>query len=165
MIIKINGRELLGDVVDVIEIKGPTTLEKVKDHIKRNYPAYLTAGYTILMLAQPGITPASAVAAAAAVAPDTLGGGARIIVLMQKAAFWVGLGVTIWGIVEAQLDYPGWKGRVGKGVLGYIGILVLPLVFMELRNSLQIDVWQQIQSGAPLSPAIPAPAAAAPQLQ
>lgn len=79
-------------------------------------------------------------------AGSTLGGGGRLILLLQKASFWVGLGVTIWGIVEMQLDYPGWKSRVMKGVLGYIAILLLPLIFLELRNALQVDVWDTIEN-------------------
>jgi hypothetical protein len=49
------------------------------------------------------------------------------------------MGVTIWGIVEAQLDFPGWKGRILKGVLGYAAILIIPLVFLELRSALQVN--------------------------
>jgi hypothetical protein len=73
-----------------------------------------------------------------------MSGGKNIILLLQKASFWVGMGITIWGIVEAQLDFPGWKGRIIKGVLGYIGILLVPLVFLELQRSLQVDVWDSI---------------------
>ncbi|WP_332629181.1 hypothetical protein [Halalkalibacter flavus] len=88
--------------------------------------------------------------------PYTMGmsGGMNIIILLQKASFWVGLGITIWGIVEMQLDFPGWRGRILKGVLGYIGILLIPLVFIELQNSLQVDVWEQINNsnmGTPVS--------------
>lgn len=72
-------------------------------------------------------------------------GGVRLIQLMQQATFWLGMAITIWGCVEMQLDYPGWKGRVFKGVLGYILILVIPLVFLELRKSLYVDVWKEIE--------------------
>lgn len=76
-------------------------------------------------------------------------GGIRLIQLLQKASFWVGMGVTIWGIVEAQLDFPGWKGRVLKGVLGYVAILLIPLVFFELKNALELDpeAWRIITGG------------------
>ncbi|WP_317982484.1 hypothetical protein [Paenibacillus glycanilyticus] len=82
-----------------------------------------------------------------AAATGTMSGGRNIILLLQKASFWIGMGITIWGIVEAQLDFPGWKGRIIKGVLGYIGILLVPLVFLELQASLQVDVWDQIEHG------------------
>jgi len=155
MRVNVNGRvwglklEVL-EVLEVLEISEPTTMDKLADHVKRNYRAYLTAGYTILML----IHPVTSLAAG-----GNLNGGIRLILLMQKASFWVGMGVTIWGIVEAQLDYPGWKGRVLKGVLGYIGILLVPLVFLELQNSLQVDVWNQLQGStapgaAPQAPAV-----------
>lgn len=76
-----------------------------------------------------------------------MGGGKSIILLLQQASFWVGMGITIWGIVEAQLDFPGWRGRITKGILGYIGILLVPLIFIELQNSLQVDVWSKIDKG------------------
>lgn len=72
-------------------------------------------------------------------------GGMRLIKLMQKATFWLGLAVSIWGIVEMQLDLPGWTGRIMKGILGYIAILLIPLIFLELENSLAVDVWDQIE--------------------
>ncbi len=72
-------------------------------------------------------------------------GGIAILKLMQMGSFWVGLGVVIWGIVEAQLDLPGWKSRITKGILGYIAILLVPMLFITLRDNLQIDVWQQLQ--------------------
>lgn len=84
----------------------------------------------------------------------TANGGIALIKLMQQASFWVGIGVVIWGIVEAQLDLPGWKSRILKGVLGYIAILVVPLLFVSLRDNLQIDMWQQLNQ-------TPAPAAGA----
>lgn len=71
-------------------------------------------------------------------------GGIAILKLMQQASFWVGIGVVIWGIVEAQLDLPGWKSRIMKGIIGYIAILLVPLLFVTLRDNLQVDVWTQI---------------------
>jgi len=150
MLVKINGitRTYAPPVaVEVIEVQdlSLTTLGRIKRHVRQNYRAYLTAGYTFALIAHPSI----ALAAGSS-------GGIRLILLMQKASFWVGMGVTIWGIVEAQLDYPGWKSRVLKGVLGYIGILLVPLVFLELQNSLQVDVWGQIEEATkkplPLQP-------------
>lgn len=80
-------------------------------------------------------------------ARQTASGGMRLIKLMQKATFWLGLAVCIWGVVEMQLDLPGWAGRIMKGILGYVVILLLPLVFLELENSLAVDVWEQIEGG------------------
>lgn len=150
MRVNVNGKawSLQLEVLAVLEIMEPTTMDKVVAHIKRNYRAYLVAGYTILMVVQPGT---------ALAAGGNVNGGIRLILLMQKASFWVGMGVTIWGIVEAQLDYPGWKGRVLKGVLGYIGILLVPLVFLELQNSLQVDVWNQLQGSTTPGPTPQAP--------
>jgi hypothetical protein len=73
-------------------------------------------------------------------------GGVAIIKLMQMASFWVGIGVVVWGIVEAQLDLPGWKGRITKGIIGYIAILLVPILFLTLRDNLQVDVWQQLDN-------------------
>lgn len=71
-------------------------------------------------------------------------GGLAILKLMQQASFWVGIGVVVWGIVEAQLDLPGWKGRIMKGIVGYIAILLVPMLFITLRDNLQIDVWTEL---------------------
>lgn len=98
------------------------------------YGKYATALLGVAVLAVPDI----------AMAEANMNGGKNIILLLQKASFWVGMGITIWGIVEAQLDFPGWRGRIVKGVVGYIGILLVPLVFIELQNSLQVDVWSTI---------------------
>jgi hypothetical protein len=111
-------------------------IEKFLGHLKRNKKAYTAMAYALAVALMPGN----------ALAAGTMSGGMSIIVLLQKASFWVGMGITIWGIVEMQLDFPGWRGRILKGVLGYIGILLIPLVFLELQNSLQVDVWQKIQN-------------------
>lgn len=128
----------LGPELPVLEIEASEarTIEKVIAHLKRNKKAYTMACYTLAVLLLPN--PAAAAG---------MSGGKNIILLLQKASFWVGMGITIWGIVEAQLDFPGWKGRILKGVLGYIGILLVPLVFLELQASLQVDVWNQIDEG------------------
>lgn len=110
--------------------------EKVVAHFYRNKKLYVAAYLvTVTTIAAPGSVFAATTSSV---------GGIRLIKLMQAASFWIGLGVSIWGVVEAQLDYPGWKGRVLKGVLGYIAILLLPLIFIELRDSLQVDVWNQL---------------------
>ncbi len=84
---------------------------------------------------------------APAFAASRPGGGIAILKLMQQASFWIGLGVVIWGIAEAQLDLPGWKSRILKGIIGYIAILLVPMLFITLRDSLQIDVWDQLNKG------------------
>jgi hypothetical protein len=93
-------------------------------------------GYAVALT----LLPSTALAAAGA------SGGLAIIQLMQKASFWLGIGVVIWGVIESQLDLPGWKWRIAKGVLGYILILVVPLIFLELRDSLGIDqaTWDRL---------------------
>ena len=112
--------------------------QKVIGHFYRNKRLYVAAYAITLSFIAPGTAEAATAGSV---------GGMRLIKLMQAASFWIGLGVSIWGVVEAQLDYPGWKGRVMKGVLGYIAILLLPLIFIELRDSLQVDVWEQIEGG------------------
>lgn len=111
--------------------------EKVIRHFYKNKPLYIAA----YMLTINAISPVKVFAA------DGATGGISLIKLMQQASFWIGLGVSIWGVVEAQLDYPGWKGRVMKGVLGYVAILLLPLIFIELRDNLQVDVWNKMEGG------------------
>lgn len=100
----------------------------------------MLVGYFLLVLLEP----------TNAFAAENFGGGKRLIMLLQKGSFWLGMAVSLWGIVEAQLDYPGWRNRILKGVLGYIGCLLIPLVFLELQSSLQADVWTQIDSGSGL---------------
>jgi cell division protein FtsW (lipid II flippase) len=93
-------------------------------------------GYAVALT----LLPSTALAAAGA------SGGLAIIQLLQRASFWLGIGVVIWGVIESQLDLPGWKWRIAKGVLGYILILLVPMVFIELRDSLQIDqdTWNRL---------------------
>lgn len=126
--------------IEIMYVKNKKKINKEKltkdvlTHFYKHKKLYVTAYLIALNTAIPGTALAASKAA----------GGIRLIKLMQAASFWIGLGVSIWGIVEAQLDYPGWKGRVLKGVLGYIAILLLPLIFIELRDSLQVDVWNQL---------------------
>lgn len=118
-----------------IEPSEAKKINRVIAHLKRNHRAYIAACFMLATFLEPtGVFAASA----------GMSGGRNIILLLQKASFWVGMGITIWGIVEAQLDFPGWKGRILKGILGYIGILLVPLVFLELQASLQVDVWDSI---------------------
>ena len=155
MRITINGRPLHTDHITLLvalpvddadtEI---TLYRRAVKHVRKHYRSYLTFGYVVVMVLHPTNV----------LAAGGLNGGMKLIILLQKASFWGGMGVTIWGLIEMQLDYPGWKSRVFKGVLGYIGILVVPLVFLELQNSLQVDVWNQIQNTVPvLPPSAPAP--------
>lgn len=146
MILKINGN-FVCDFNEDFTLEIPEAEARKIDaflgHLKRNKRAYLTMAYSLALLTLPG-GPVLA-------AGNGLNGGLSLIVLLQKASFWVGLGITIWGLVEMQLDAPGWKGRIMKGILGYIAILLIPLVFLELQNSLQADVWEQInKSGTPV---------------
>jgi hypothetical protein len=140
-----------------IEPREARKIEKVIAHLKRNRRAYTMACYALalwLLPVMPAIdpTPLGGVAVAAVAKAGGMSGGKNIILLLQKASFWVGMGITIWGIVEAQLDFPGWKGRILKGILGYIGILLVPLIFLELQSSLQVDVWSQIDSNPGVLP-------------
>lgn len=120
-----------------IEPQEAKQIERVIAHLRRNRRVYTAACVALAML----LEPTGSFAATAGIS-----GGRNIIILLQKASFWVGMGITIWGIVEAQLDFPGWKGRILKGILGYIGILLVPLVFLELQQSLQLDVWNEIDA-------------------
>ena len=84
------------------------------------YRKLIALGYTAFLVMLP--VPAFAAGGEA--------GGVALIKLMQQASFWVGIGVVVWGIVEAQLDLPGWKSRILKGILGYIAILLVPMLFI-----------------------------------
>lgn len=117
-----------------LEIK--EALDEVLTHVYENRKYYSIA-YAVALNAMAGPVYA---------ASGGMSGGLNLIKLIQKGSFWIGMGVSMWGIIEAQLDYPGWRGRVLKGVLGYIGILILPLIFLELRTNLQVDVWNAIEN-------------------
>lgn len=138
-VIRINGN-VIYDVNEALRLEIPEAellkIEKFLGHLKRNKRAYITMAYTLALWTLPG-GPVLAAGAGAA-------GGMNLILLLQKASFWVGMGVTIWGLIEMGLDAPGWRGRVIKGVCMYIGVLLVPLIFLELQNSLQVDVWNQI---------------------
>lgn len=113
-------------------------LKRIKKAVKENAPLIIGAAVFAALTLFPDQAEA---------AKSASSGGMRLIKLMQKATFWLGLGVSIWGIVEMQLDLPNWTGRILKGVLGYVCILLLPLVFLELEGSLAVDVWEQIENG------------------
>jgi hypothetical protein len=142
-VIRINGK-IVYDVREDLQLEfepgEALKIEKFLGHLKRNKRAYMATAYALALITLPG-GPAFA-------AGSGLSGGMNLILLLQKASFWVGMGVTIWGLIEMGLDAPGWRGRVLKGVFMYIGVLLVPLVFLELQNSLQVDVWEQIKSGA-----------------
>jgi hypothetical protein len=140
-VIRINGKIIydLGEELPQLEFEPVEALkiEKFLGHLKRNKRAYMGMAYGLAVLLMPGN----------ALAASGMSGGMNLILLLQKASFWVGMGVTIWGLIEMGLDAPGWRGRVLKGVFMYIGVLLVPLVFLELQNSLQVDVWEQIKNG------------------
>lgn len=117
------------------------TKTTLPNHFKRAQRYYVGALGSGLGFLYPTMVKASEIAA------ETSIGGQNLIQLLQDASFWVGMGITIWGIVEAQLDFPGWKGRIAKGIIGYIGILLVPMIFIELQDSLQLNVWAKMDGG------------------
>lgn len=135
MRVVVNGKQWKPRTQNVVEVKDKQGIRnKVLQHIERNAGYYAGAAVFVLTVVLPGTAEAA-----------SGGGGMRLIKLMQKATFWLGLAVSIWGIVEMQLDLPGWTGRIMKGVLGYVAILLIPLVFLELEGTLAVDVWEQIE--------------------
>lgn len=142
MILKINGT-FVCEFSEQLQVEIPEAearkIDKFLGHLKRNKKAYTTMAYSLALLTLPG-------GPAAAATAGGMSGGMNLILLLQKASFWVGMGVTIWGLIEMGLDAPGWRGRVLKGVCMYIGVLLVPLVFLELQSSLQVDVWNQIKN-------------------
>lgn len=99
----------------------------------RKYRLLISLGYAAILT----VIPSSAFASSG-------DGGVALLKLMQQFSFWIGIGVVIWGIVEAQLDLPGWKSRIFKGIGGYVGVLLVPMLFIALRENLQIDVWSKL---------------------
>ncbi len=121
------------------DVEDGNIFSKAMEHVRKNKKFYLTTAYTLALTALPG--------GLASAETGEMAGGMNLILLLQKAAFWIGMGVTIWGLIEMGLDAPNWRGRVFKGVLLYVGVLLVPLVFLELQNSLQVDVWDQLNKG------------------
>lgn len=140
-VIRINGK-IVYDVRDDLQLEfepgEALKIEKFLGHLKRNKRAYMGMAYGLAVL----LMPVNALAAGG------MSGGMNLILLLQKASFWIGMGVTMWGLIEMGLEAPGWRGRILKGVFLYIGVLLVPLVFLELQNSLQVDVWDQIQNNS-----------------
>jgi hypothetical protein len=137
-VIRVNGNviyDLGGVQLPLIDEKEARRLDRAIAHLKRNRRAYMAVCYALAL----ALLPHTAFAAA------TAGSGLRLLRLVQQGAFWGGIIVTIWGIVEAWLDWPDWKGRVLKGIIGYILILLVPLLFLELDASLGVDVWNELQ--------------------
>ena len=145
-VIRINGK-IIYDLNEDFQLEIPVfearKINEFLGHLKRNKKAYMSMAYALALITWP--TPSLA-------ASVGLNGGMNLILLLQKASFWVGMGVTIWGFIEMGLDAPGWRGRVFKGVILYVGVLLVPLVFLELQNSLQVDVWNQIKTNGGITP-------------
>lgn len=137
-VIRINGHtihDLCGTQLPPLDEKTARRLDRAIAHLKRNKKAYLAVCYALAI----ALLPYTAFAA------NGIGGGIRLLKLVQQGAFWGGIIVTIWGIVEAWLDWPDWKGRVLKGIIGYVLILLVPLLFLELDASLGVDVWTELE--------------------
>lgn len=124
--------------------KAIDTLKKFMEGVEtaylylRPYRILVALAYALFLTCLPG----TALAASAA-------GGLRLLKLAQQASFYIGIIVAIWGIVEMQLDLPGWKGRIAKAVVGYVLILLIPTVFVSLREALEIDdaYWNSVLGG------------------
>lgn len=127
--------------MDVMNVKTPRALDRAIGHLRRNKRAYAMVVYCMAVMMLPG----------SAEAAGGMGGGKSLIMLFQQGCFWVGMGLTIWGIIEAQVGWPNWQWRILKGVGGYIGVLLVPLLFLELRDTLQVDVWNQIDASGGMS--------------
>lgn len=145
-VIRINGKVVYDLREDFQLVIPETEARKIDDflgHLKRHKKAYMSMAYALALITLPTTTLAASAG---------INGGMNLILLLQKASFWVGMGVTIWGFIEMGLDAPGWRGRVLKGVILYVGVLLVPLVFLELQNNLQVDVWNQIKTNGGATP-------------
>jgi len=71
-----------------------------------------------------------------------LDGASRLIDKLQSAALWFGLALGIWGIYEWMMGSPGGLDRFKRAVLGYVAILLMPLLFFELRDSFSIKTFR-----------------------
>ena len=104
-------------------------------YIKRSKRA-ITLLYSICLILCPNIVYAAG-------SPGTV----NLLKLAQEFSFWLGILVCAWGIVEWQLQLPGWKKRLISGIGGYVAVLLLPIFFLTLKNNLQIDVWNELNGG------------------
>lgn len=60
-----------------------------------------------------------------------------LIELLQDFAFPVGVGIAVWGLIEVMLDNPKGKDRVKQAFVCYIGIFVIPYLFVVIKNAFQ----------------------------
>lgn len=131
LIIKVNGR--------VLEEPGQTTVLPKAIIIKGNAgPFRLKKLRRAILTFTVGLSVASrssAVLAAAAPTQNIITGLMPIVQMIQDLAFPVGLGVGIWGLIEYIMDNPAGKEKVKRAVIGYIGIFVLPSIFLAIRNA------------------------------
>ena len=134
LIIRINGQEIVeqGEVTALPIPKAPTVptgagmYPRLK-RIRRAVPP-ATVGLSV-------VSRSSAVFAAAAPTQNIITGLMPIVQMIQDLAFPVGLGVGIWGLIEYIMDNPAGKEKVKRAVIGYIGIFVLPSIFLAIRNA------------------------------
>lgn len=67
---------------------------------------------------------------------DIMEGLWPIIELLQGFALPVGIGIATWGLIEIMIGNPGGKTKLKYAVGGYIGIFLVPYLFITLRDAL-----------------------------
>jgi len=134
MIVRING----------VQIAMGTSVPKARNEVARPTPrpaVLRTTDWALEKLDEP-MWRAAVTALAILTAPHiawaaSSAGGWKIIHMLQAGAFWIGLAVSIWGVYEWQIGGPGWKDRIMKGFLGYVLIMLLPMLFISVKEAMQ----------------------------
>lgn len=127
MIIKVNGR--IWEPVPVLAtapmpVSAPvglrrrmlTTMDQVEDVLKKLLPA----------------------GGMLAVAPPMNGPTAKLWPLidqLQLFALWAGIAVSLWGGCRFILGDPGGKQVIGQALLGFIGLFVIPELFLAIYHA------------------------------
>jgi hypothetical protein len=60
-----------------------------------------------------------------------------LIETLQDFALPVGIGVSIWGLIEIMIGNPGGKQKLKYAIMGYIGIFIVPFLFYEIHDAFQ----------------------------
>ncbi len=62
---------------------------------------------------------------------------APIIALLQELALPVGIGMSIWGLIEIMIGNAGGKDKIKLAILGYIGVFIIPFFFYKIEAAFQ----------------------------
>ena len=59
-----------------------------------------------------------------------------VISMLQELALPIGIGMSIWGLIEICIGNPGGKEKIKYAILSYVGVFIIPYFFYQIHDSL-----------------------------